>query len=253
MAVYNGEAFVHRAIESILNQTFSDFELIIINDGSTDKTNKILQSYKQKDKRIRILNQSNTGLTIALNNGIQVAKGSYIARLDADDVALPYRFDLQHSRMDQNKDIVLCGSNCINVSTNGTRTKWGYEGEASLNKSIFYKTPFAHSTALIRKNALDNVGVYNYKYKTSQDAELWMRLAKYGRIIMIKDPLVERYIFNHSISRTQRWRQFYDALKARVYHAPGHKKIFAIIYSFRSLCIGLIPTPIIHYIKQIQH
>ena len=95
MPVFNGEQFLSKAIESILNQTFSDFELIIINDGSTDNTKKIIEKYKAIDKRIIVKNQNNKGLTKSLNIAISITKGEYIARHDADDISLPHRFEKQ--------------------------------------------------------------------------------------------------------------------------------------------------------------
>src|SRR4030042_1971241 len=100
MSVYNGEKYLKEAVESILNQTFRDFEFIIINDGSTDGTGAILASYQQKDARIRIYNQENQGLIASLNRGCQLARGEYIARMDADDISLPQRLQRQLDYME---------------------------------------------------------------------------------------------------------------------------------------------------------
>ena len=253
MSIYNGADIAHIAIDSILAQTFTDFEFIIVNDGSTDKTDKILERYKKQDDRIIIITQKNTGLTTALNNGINTARGHFIARLDADDIAHPDRFDIQYNLMSKHNDIVLCGANCINIYPDGLQSEWGWEDEAALAGKIYYKTPFAHSTAFIRKTALDTAGVYDENYKTSQDAELWMRLKKHGRIVMIKNPLVERRILASSISIKRRWRQFYDVLTARLYHAPMHKKLMALLYSIASLFINYMPSGVLYYLKRHKH
>lgn len=250
MSIYNGEDFAHKAIDSILAQRFTDFELIIVNDGSSDNTAKILEDYKKQDDRIIIIAQENTGLTIALNNGINHAQGDYIARQDADDLAHPDRFEIQFNMMKAHKDIVLCGSNCTNIYPDGLKTDWGWDDEDALANRLYYRTPFAHSTAFIRKSALDAAGGYNEKYKTSQDAELWMRLKKYGRIVMIKEPLIMRHILTSSISVKRRWRQFFDALGARLYHAPLHRKPMALVYSLISLCINFIPSGMLSFLKR---
>jgi glycosyltransferase involved in cell wall biosynthesis len=242
MSVYNGERYVHKSIESILNQSFSNFEFIIINDGSTDCTQKILENYQRKDTRIVIHKQNNTGLTPALNKAIKLSCGIYIARQDADDVSLSPRLEKQYNIMEKHQDLVLCGSNCINIYSNGIRNEWGWNDEKTLEKTAYYKTPFAHSTAFIRKSVLEKSGTYNEKFKTSQDVELWMRLKKFGRITMLKTPLIERYILHSSISFKHRWRQFYDATRARFYYAPKHKKIATILYSTASFGLQFIPV-----------
>src|SRR3990172_12530717 len=111
MSAYNAEKYLREAIESILNQTFKDFEFIIINDCSTDKTKKIIEEYANKDARIKLINNAtNLGLTKSLNIGLKEARGEYVARLDADDVALPERLEKQYEFMNKNRDITLTGA-----------------------------------------------------------------------------------------------------------------------------------------------
>ena len=110
MPVYNCELYIKEAIDSILNQTFADFDFLIIDDASTDKTVSIIKEYK--DSRIQLIEKTvNTGYTISLNYGLKVAKGEYIARMDGDDISLPNRFEKQIAFLDSNPDVVLCGSN----------------------------------------------------------------------------------------------------------------------------------------------
>jgi len=247
MSVYNGADYVEKAIKSILSQDFTDFEIIIVDDGSTDHTLAILTQYGQTDSRIKVISQKNTGLTTALNNGIEQAAGRYIARQDADDISLPDRFQKQFHFMEKNKDIVVCGANCINIYTDGLRSFWGWEDKHTLARTVHYKTPFAHSTAFIRKSTLDAAGGYNEKYITAQDTELWLRISKYGNIAMLKDPLVERHILPESISLKRRWRQFYDAFRARWEHSD--KKFQIVYYSLRNLLISFLPENIIKLAK----
>ena len=115
MAAYNAEQIISASIQAILDQDFTNFEFIIINDGSTDGTLNLLNAFAGKDSRIKIIDQANTGLTKALNHGLRHAQGEYIARIDADDIALPNRLSLQHSLMKKNKDIILSGGDCFSI------------------------------------------------------------------------------------------------------------------------------------------
>ncbi len=250
MSAYNAETFVGRAIESILGQSYEDFEFIIINDGSTDNTLAVLHDYSNKDPRIQIINQDNIGLTVSLNKGISSAKGYYIARQDADDVSLPDRLKIQLNLMERDTKIILCGGNCFNIYETFERDEWGYEEDDQLNRSVFIKAPFPHSTAFFIKHVANELGGYDETFKTSQDMELWMRMAKVGCISMIKKPILERYVLSESISKKRRLRQFFDAYRARWAHNP--RKIFITFFSFRSLLISLLPIKYIHFLKKLQ-
>lgn len=253
MSVYNGATYVAKSIDSILAQSFKEFEFIIVNDGSTDNTLEVLQGYADQDDRIVIIDQDNTGLTKALNIGIKEAKGKYIARQDADDIALIDRFEKQFRIMEKNKNIVLCGGTSIDIYPDGHRDIWRYQDEEALKRSVFFKTPFPHSTAFIRANVFDRLEkLYDEDYKTSQDTEFWIRLLKQGRVIMLPSPLIERYILSSSISVQKRWRQFYDALRARMKYAKGLNVFLVMYYSFGGVLINMLPPVIIKTIRSIK-
>ena len=110
MPVYNAETYVEEAIKSILNQTFEDFEFLIINDGSEDNSLSIINNYASKDNRIKIISREKKGLVFSLNEGIKLAKGKYIARMDADDISVPERFKKQISYLERNSDVDICGT-----------------------------------------------------------------------------------------------------------------------------------------------
>ena len=249
MAAYNAQDYLDASIKSILSQSFTDFEFIIINDGSTDKTSEILKTYIKQDSRIRILSQKNTGLTVALNKGLKIAKGKYIARQDTDDISYPHRLQKQFNLMETELNIVLCGGNCDNLYPGGLQTVWGWQTDQEIRKSVFFKTPFAHSTAFMRADIAKQLGGYDESFKTSQDMEFWMRFAKIGKISMIQEPIIQRQIFSSSISVKRRWRQFYDALRARWRHNPTTHRTRAIYHSLRSLLIGLLPHKIIAFLQ----
>lgn len=184
MSVYNGEKYLREAVDSILNQTFKDFEFLIINDGSTDKTLDILQSYK--DPRIRIVNnKKNIGLTKSLNKGLKIAKGEYIARMDADDVSLPKRLQFQVNLMNKNKDTVLCGTNTLSINETGEKISgpWWQDSLLPMEWQILLSNPIAHPTAMIRKNFIINQ--FQPIYRTivnAEDYDLWCRLVLRGKI-----------------------------------------------------------------------
>ncbi len=249
MSAYNAENTVSQSIESILSQIFTNFEFIIFDDGSTDSTKSIVESYAAKDKRIVSHSHKNIGLTKTLNKGIQLAKGQYIGRQDADDVSYPTRLGKQIELMDASPDILVCGSNCDNIYPDGTKTQWGWENTEALNKSVFYKTPFAHSTALIRTTDIKEMNGYNEQMKTAQDAELWMRFAERGKIAMLQEPLLLRRVSMTSISKSKQTQQFSDVFKARMEHNKGLRKLIALFYLMRLFIIENLPTSLFKFIK----
>ena len=190
MSVYNGEKYLNLAVDSILKQTFKDFEFIIINDGSIDRTREILESYQ--DERIVLIHQENNGLTRALNKGLSLAKGEFIARMDADDSCKPERLEKQVAYLREKPEIVLLGSNCFNVDGEGTligqsdlptdavQIKWNL---------LFYNC-LRHSTVMFRRKEVKKIGGYKSTICYAQDYDLWLRIAERYPIACLKDPLI---------------------------------------------------------------
>jgi len=252
MSAYNAAAYIRDSVASILAQTFTDFELIVINDGSKDDTPRILDELAQSDPRIRVIHQQNTGLTIALNRALALARGMYFARQDADDISYPQRFEKELALIKSDPSIVLVGGNCDDIYADGTKGLWGAETSDQLARSVYYKTPFAHSTALMRADICRALGGYDETFKTSQDMDMWMRFASRGRIAMVQEPVLLRRIEEGSISTKRRWRQFRDAMRARWKHNRGFGKLIASYYGVRSLAIGLLPVSIVRTLKLIR-
>ena len=245
MSIYNGEKYIRKSINSIINQTLSDFEILIVNDGSTDKTLSLLKEYKKIDQRIKIINQqTNLGLTKSLNNAINLAKGKYIARHDVDEFSRKERFE-KLMKLFSDKKVVVVGSNCVNVYPNGTKTFWGFFSENSIKRTIKYKTPFPHGSAIFIRNIFEKVGCYNTRYETCQDFDLWIKFSKFGKLVMSKEMLIYRYVGNESISQTRKLRQSYDSFLIRWNHNKGIRKIFTIIYSIYYSTILLLPKKIL--------
>ncbi len=199
MSVYNGEKYLEQAVASILNQTFRDFEFIIINDGSTDSSLQILESYT--DPRLYIINQENIGLTKSLNKGINIANGKYIARMDSDDVSLPNRLEKQVAYLDKNKDTICVG--CLSIFIDSRNKIINYE---QLSKKLFLNellpkgNAFSHGSAMFRRRDFLNIGGYREFFTYVQDYDLWLRMLHIGRIAIINNYLYRLRITKESIS-----------------------------------------------------
>lgn len=175
MPVYNGEKYLREAIDSILNQTFSDFEFLIINDGSTDKSVEIINSYN--DSRICLIhNTDNLGLINSLNKGLELADGEYIARMDSDDISLPKRLERQVNVMDENLDVGICGTwfDFINLDY-----KVRHPIESPVIKvHLLINTAFGHPTVMLRKKILkESQWFYDKNYKHAEDYDFFSRLS----------------------------------------------------------------------------
>lgn len=189
MTVYNGDKYLRESMDSVLAQTFSDFELIIINDGSTDNTAKILSSYK--DSRIKVINQPNKGLVASLNRGIKAASGKYIARHDADDSSEPSRFAKQVKILDDHPNVVIVGTS---MRVMDSQSKILHEhlvliGDSELRQELLVRSPFAHGSVMFKKDVAIKAGLYNQKYWPAEDYELWLRMCDYGELANIDEPL----------------------------------------------------------------
>ena len=174
MPVYNGEKYLREAIESILSQTYTDFEFIIINDASSDSTEEIIKSYD--DNRIVYLkNEQNLGVAGTLNRGLDTAKGEYIARMDADDISLPQRFEKQVEFMDKHQNVGVCGSHIRIFEDDGSEKTFIYsQSDAELRVDMLFNCPFAHPAVMIRKFILDNYNIlYNLEYEKAEDYRMW--------------------------------------------------------------------------------
>lgn len=193
MPVYNvnGE-WLREAIDSILNQTYTNYEFIIIDDGSTNDTPEILTEYAQKDSRIKIINGEHKGISNALNKGLEVAQGEFIARMDGDDISLPERFEKQINYLKQNPDIGIVGCNIVLFPKEKFMT---YQENVGVLDVLRY-CPVAHPTVMMRNKMLTRHQLkYNEEYKTAEDYELWSRAVKYIKISNINEVLY-RYRIN---------------------------------------------------------
>lgn len=184
MSVFNEKNYLRESIESVLSQKFENFEFIIIDDGSNNKTKAILAEYKEKDHRIKVItNKQNIGLTKSLNKAIRIANGQYIARQDADDISLPERLEKQIEFLKNHPKVKILGTFGFAINANGKvlRKEIRPVSFEEIRKLLIKRNPFIHSSMMIEKEILDKVGLYNENFKTSQDYELWFRILRIAK------------------------------------------------------------------------
>lgn len=204
MSVYNGERYLNEAVDSILAQTFTDFEFLIIDDASTDRTPEILRGYD--DPRIRIVtNEENLGLTKSLNKGLALARGEYIARMDADDISLPERLEKQISFLEKNLEIGVLGTAVQYIDEYGKPLQilnWPQK-DTLIKWQLCFMNPIAHPSAIIQRELLTKSGGYDEKVIFAQDYDLWVRLSPITHFGNHKDILLYLRKTRENISFTK--------------------------------------------------
>jgi glycosyltransferase EpsE len=224
MPVYNGQKFLKKAIESILNQTYKDFELIVINDGSTDATQKILSGIE--DNRLKVLkNIKNKGVTKSLNIALKLARGEYIARADADEVNIKKRFQEQVDFLDNNPDYVGVGSKFYLIDENGKPLKEkevrvGYKSisitDKEIRQKLIIRNQIIHPSVMIRKKALKKVGYYREAFNGAEDYDLWFRLLRIGKFYNLPTELIKRRWHRDVVTRNSHFKIEFLALIVRL-------------------------------------
>ena len=222
MSVFNHEKYLQKSIDSILSQSYKNFEFIIINDGSNKNAKKILELNKLQDKRIKvIINKKRIGLTKSLNIAIKISKGEYIARQDSDDISYFKRFEEQLNFFKKNKKVIMCGTNGILIDNNGSFLKNiknlenNYE---KIKKKLIYENQFIHSSVMVKRNYLLEVKGYDEKFKYAQDYDLWCRLSIKGFLTNINKILVKIRQHNESITKKNKKEQNYYSILASIRH-----------------------------------
>ena len=245
MSVYNGEKYLREAIDSILNQTFKDFEFIIINDGSTDDTLKIIKSYK--DPRIMLTSRENKGLVASLNEGIERARGKYIARMDADDISVSERLQLQVEYLESNPCVGLVGSQFCTINKDDSVAKSLVSmpiTDYDIKLLLGYGTVFCHSSVLFKKELIGKVGGYDEKYYLAEDHDLWCRMAEVTKVHNIPEVLLAYRLVDSGISSgnsklqvqrmkavSKKWRKVY----AGTLDISSPSKMLYVIWRYRRL------------------
>ncbi len=209
LPVYNGEKYLKEAIESILNQTYTNFEFIIIDDGSKDSSLEIIKEYEKEDERIVVVSRENKGLIATLNEGMERAKGKYIARMDQDDISLPERFERQIKVM-KNNNIMVCGTYTKVIDEDGKYIKDGIvptQDDEIVKKLLECTNPLFHPTVMFKK--FDNI-FYNEFAHNCEDYELWLKYTEIGKIENLPEYLLKYRIELSSITNSGRYLSFYN-------------------------------------------
>jgi len=194
LSVYNGETYIVEAVGSILAQTFTDFEFIIIDDGSTDQSRGRIEPIAQRDSRIKFISRENRGITASANEQLSLARGRYIARMDADDVARPDRFEKQFAYMEAHPECVALGSRVLLTDPDGAplremprQLEHDEIDSAHMNGRA---QAFYHSSGLYRASALQQIGGYRFFNNAGmEDLDVFIRLAEVGKITNLPEPL----------------------------------------------------------------
>ena len=217
MPVFNAEKFISTSIESVLQQSFLNFELIILNDGSTDHSEQLILRYK--DKRIRYFKHSiNRGLISTLNEGLRYSAGDFIARLDADDIAKPDRLFRQVQFLLRNPDHSICASSYDVINTNGRKKYRVFSPslDIEIRTLLFFCNCICHSSVMIRKNALQD-NVYRQAYQLCEDYDLWSRLIDQSKVAILSEPLIHYRLHNDNISMKNRLAMLSNVSRIHAY------------------------------------
>jgi glycosyltransferase involved in cell wall biosynthesis len=225
VSCYNASRWLREAVASVLAQTFSDFELILVDDGSTDDTWTLIEGFRAADDRVVAVRKENTGLTQSLNAALRIARGEWIARMDADDLCEPTRLEQQIRFVREHPDVVLLGTGFLEVNPEGSLLKthrypthhrrlvWHLEHMARF---------FPHSSAFFRSHEARKVKGYNPRLQRAQDWRLWLDLSKVGTLACLRQPLVRIRKHPGQISLTGGGRrQVCDAMAGTVGHLLG--------------------------------
>lgn len=218
MAVYNNRPYLPAAVDSILNQTFRDFEFIIIDDGSTDGSGEWLEKKAKTDPRIRLYRQENIGLTKSLNKGIELARGEFIARMDGDDVSLLNRFEKQITFLNRPTEVVACGTFAKQFTSLGLIIA-DWEPPCSNEEILESLTQgggaIIHPTVVMRREAVLQCGGYDDTYRHAQDYDLWCRLSEFGELANIPEVFLKYRVSRSSITTSQRSSQHQSVIEIR--------------------------------------
>jgi len=216
MPVWNGERYLAEAIQSILDQTFREFEFIILDDGSTDGTPEILTRYASGDSRIRVIRLGHEGIVTALNRGVAESRAAWIARMDADDISHPERLARQWEVIEKNPQAVLCHTHVNIIGDPAYVTKAGrfIRSQALTALRLCFQCPIVHPTVMFRKEAFLKYGGYLQEERHAEDFALWGRMINHGPVIGIPEPSLDFRVHASSISKQQAAAQ--EALSQKI-------------------------------------
>lgn len=256
MPVYNAGRFLHQSIQSILDQTYPNFEFILVNDASTDDTADILRDYAQHDSRITIItNEVNLGVSQSVKRAMRIAKGAYIARMDADDISYPKRLEKQLKHLQKHKDLVAVGAQCITIDESGRRIgeKTFPLTHREIYEYIFRFIPMQQPTMMIARHRLPKYFTfYNDSFRTAEEVELMFKLFTYGKLENLPDTLLKYRIHKSNTSFKSVKKTFYNTLLSRmqaVYEYGYRPSATGIAVTAMQTAVVLsLPEPVIMFL-----
>ena len=206
LTVYNGLPYLAEAIDSILNQSFGDFELVIVDDGSTDESLDVLRDYERRDPRVRLFQRPHLGIVPAANFGLKQCRGEFLARMDSDDVALPVRFEAQVRAMREDPTVAVVGGTYELVDAAGRllRTEYPPQDDATLQElALRGLTPIPQPLAMMRMSMVRQVGEYDPIVETAEDNDMWLRLGEVGKLVTVPQTLLKYRQHDKSVSEVK--------------------------------------------------
>lgn len=231
MPVHNVEKYIFGAVQSILNQSFENFELIIIDDASTDNTYNIINQFQDK-RIIKLRNQSNKGIAVTLNKCLQFAHGEFIIRMDGDDISKPERFEKQLYYMKSNPELIISGTHIELIDSDGKPFKMQRKriGNEEIKIGLFFgHTSLAHPSIIMRKQLLDSHYLrYDSAFQYAEDLDLYCRSSQYASMDNLDESLIQYRIHDESVSRKYRFQQLIDAKTALFLHLRRLKLPFTL-------------------------
>jgi glycosyltransferase involved in cell wall biosynthesis len=247
MPVYNGSEYLDKSVASILEQAYTDFQFLIVDDGSHDATPEMLKSYQASDSRVEVVrNRTNIGLTKSLNKGLALSKGEYIARMDCDDISLPGRFQAQIDFLKTNPDMAMVGVAWKEMNSNLEKTlrtmrpPTRYE---RIRRSILSRNLFCHSAVMMRRRPLKEVGGYDEQDMYSQDYDLWLRLITRYPVANLPGIYHLRRVHDQNLSQKNIRKQLKTMARSQSrYIKRANMSPFYYAYVQKSLFLSCLPV-----------
>ena len=247
MPCYNSQKYVAEAIQSILNQTFKNFELIIIDDGSRDNTWETIKKFTKDKRVIAIKNEKNLGLAKTLNKAISRSHGTYIARMDNDDWAYPDRLEKQYTFLESHKEVGIVGGTMEIMNEEGKVTgKRVYSlTDSQIRQKIFRYSPFSHPLIMIRRSVLDKAGLYNPDFELVNDYELYFRIGLVSKFANLPDTLIKYRVLS-GMTRSKTKQMELETIKVRRKYKTAYKITpFDLLYNeLHFLSIFFVPSTV---------
>ncbi len=254
--VYNAQKYLQTAIKSILNQSFRDFEIIAIDDGSSDDSFKILKNLAKKDKRIRVFqNDGNHNIAFTLNRAVKLARGKYLARMDGDDIAIHNRLKRQVRYLNQHPNTVVVGSNChtIDQDNNLLGQKRFPLSNVDIRSVLFLINPMQHPTMMINKTLLPkNFAWYNENLPPAEDLDLLFRLATYGNVHNLRKPLLfyRLHLQSETFKNPRATYEVTKRVRLRALNIYGYQRpaYLRLVNKIQEVLISVLPAKAIYFI-----